>query len=80
MKKPESKKKFIISVILMTTLIIGCVLTFVGIKINMMGIGNPWLVFAGFCVVGVSTMILCSGMGDLFKIFFTTIFGRDKKK
>ena len=63
----------------MTTLIIGCVLTIVGIKSNMMGVGNPWLVLAGFCVAGVSTMILCSGTGDLFKIFFTTIFGRDKK-
>ncbi len=63
----------------MTTLIIGCILTFGGIRRNMMGIGNPWLVVVGFCIVGVSTMILCSGMGDLFKIFFTTIFGKDKK-
>lgn len=80
MKKPESKKKFILSTILMITLSIGCVITFIGLRNNMLGVGSPWLMFAGFCVVGVSTMILCSGMGDLFKIFFTTIFGKDKNK
>lgn len=79
MKKPESKKKFIASVILMITFVIGCVLFIVGAQSNMMGVGNPWVAFAGFCIVGISTMILCSGMGELFKIFFTTIFGKDKK-
>ena len=79
MKKPESKKKFIFSIILMTTLIIGCIVVFVGIKKNMMGIGNPWVVLVGFCITGISTMILCSGMGELFKIFFTTLFGKNKK-
>jgi len=79
MKKPESKKKFIFSVILMTTLIIGCIVLFVGIKGNMMGIGNPWVVLVGFCITGISTMILCSETGELFKIFFTTLFGKNKK-
>lgn len=78
MKRPESTKKFIVSVIFMTTLIIGCIIFIVGLKMNMLGNENPWLTFAGFCLAGTSTMVLCAGMGDLFKIFFTTIFGRNK--
>ncbi len=79
MKKPDSTKQFIVSVIFMTTLIIGCIIFVVGLKMNMTVGENPWLTFAGFCLAGISTMILCSGTGDLFKIFFTTIFGRNKE-
>lgn len=78
MKKPESKKKFIVSVVLMITLIIGCTMFFIGIIRNMIGFENPWIVLVGFFITGISTMILCSGMGELFKIFFTTLFGKDK--
>ena len=80
MKKPESKKKFVISAILMAFLTIGLVLFFIEIKKNKMGNGNPWIAFAEFCVVGVSTMILCSDYWNLLGTFFSTIFGRNKNK
>lgn len=70
---------FIFSVILMVILIAGIVVTFCGVAQNLRGKGNPWVVLIGFCMCGISTMILCAGMGDLFKIFFSTIFGKDKK-
>ena len=79
MKKPESKKKFIISVMLMTICVVGFIVGFVGLKQLSMGVGNKWVMFAGMCIGGTALCILCSGMGDLFKIFFTTIFGKDKK-
>lgn len=81
MKKPESKKKFIASVIFMIALVVGYILLARGFALMESNryIANI-LLYIGGGLIGVSFIVLINGTGDLFKTFFTTIFGKDKPK
>ena len=75
MKKPESKRKFIASVIFMIMLVVGLIIIF-----GSMSLGKMYIAIAGYVMCSISFVVLSYGGGILFDIFFKTIFGKEKDK
>lgn len=73
MKKPESNNKFIWSIVFMYILTQSIPLCFYGL------VNKPWMLIVGIILTAVSFIVLSYGSGELFKIFFTTIFGKNNK-
>lgn len=73
-KKPESNNKFIVSIVFIYILIQSIPLCFYGIATSRM-----WMTIVGVVLTGASFIVLSYGSGELFKIFFNTILGKNNK-
>lgn len=78
MKKPESNVKFVFSVIFMIMLVAGLVVLAIAFgNYFSFGITNETMLMVGIVLLSVSMVVFTSS--GLFKLFFTTLFGKDKE-
>ncbi len=74
MKKPESNRKFIVSIVFIYILMQSIPICFYGVVSSRM-----WMTIVGIVLTATSFIVLSYGPGELFKIFFSTIFGKNNK-